>query len=42
VIENVALLGLSCALNLVLLGVVPLTLASDRPKRMPRRLIPRG
>jgi len=34
VIENVALLGLSCALNPVLLGVVLLTLASDRPKRM--------
>ncbi len=33
-IENVALLGLSCALNPVLLGVVLLTLASDRPKRM--------
>jgi Sap, sulfolipid-1-addressing protein len=34
VIENVALLGLSCALNPVLLGVVLLTLASERPKRM--------
>ncbi|HEY2767023.1 MAG TPA: GAP family protein [Solirubrobacteraceae bacterium] len=33
-IENVALLGLSCALNPVLLGVVLLTLASERPKRM--------
>jgi hypothetical protein len=34
VIENVALLGLSCAFNPVLLGVVLLTLASERPKRM--------
>jgi hypothetical protein len=34
VIENVALLGLSCALNPVLIGVVLLTLASERPKRM--------
>jgi hypothetical protein len=34
VIENVALLGLSCALNPVLLGIVLLTLASERPKRM--------
>ncbi|HEY3759281.1 MAG TPA: GAP family protein [Solirubrobacteraceae bacterium] len=33
-IENVALLGLSCALNPVLLGIVLLTLASERPKRM--------
>ena len=33
-IENVALLGASCALNPVLLGVVLLTLASERPKRM--------
>ena len=33
-IENVALLGLSCAFNPVLLGVVLLTLASERPKRM--------
>jgi MFS family permease len=34
VIVNVALLGLSCALNPVLLAVVLLTLASERPKRM--------
>jgi Sap, sulfolipid-1-addressing protein len=34
VIANVALLGASCALNPVLLGVVLLTLASERPKRM--------
>ncbi len=33
-IENVAVLGLSCALNPVLLGVVLLTLASEHPKRM--------
>lgn len=33
-IENVALLGLSCAFNPVLLGIVLLTLASERPKRM--------
>ncbi len=33
-IENVALLGLSCAVNPVLLGVVLLTLASPHPKRM--------
>lgn len=33
-IENVALLGLSCAFNPVLLGVVLLTLASEHPKRM--------
>jgi Sap, sulfolipid-1-addressing protein len=32
--ENVALLGLSCAFNPVLLAVVLLTLASERPKRM--------
>jgi hypothetical protein len=34
VIENVALLGLSCAFNPVLLAVVLLTLASEHPKRM--------
>jgi hypothetical protein len=34
VIENVALLGLSCAFNPVLVGIVLLTLASERPKRM--------
>jgi hypothetical protein len=34
VIENVALLGLSCAFNPVLFGIVLLTLASERPKRM--------
>jgi hypothetical protein len=34
VIENVALLGASCALNPVLLGIVLLTLASEHPKRM--------
>lgn len=33
-IENVALLGLSCAFNPVLVAVVLLTLASERPKRM--------
>jgi hypothetical protein len=33
-IENVALLGLSCAFNPVLLAVVLLTLASEHPKRM--------
>ncbi|HEY3828671.1 MAG TPA: GAP family protein [Solirubrobacteraceae bacterium] len=33
-IGNVALLGASCAFNPVLLGVVLLTLASERPKRM--------
>ncbi len=33
-IENVALLGLSCAFNPVLIGVVLLTLASEHPKRM--------
>jgi MFS family permease len=33
-IVNVALLGLSCALNPVLLAVVLLTLASERPRRM--------
>lgn len=33
-IENVALLGLSCAFNPVLVGVVLLTLASEHPKRM--------
>lgn len=32
--RNVALLGASCAFNPVLLGVVLLTLASERPKRM--------
>lgn len=32
--ENVALLGLSCAFNPVLLAIVLLTLASERPKRM--------
>ena len=32
--ENVALLGLSCAFNPVLIAVVLLTLASERPKRM--------
>jgi hypothetical protein len=34
VIGNVALLGLSCAFNPVLVAVVLLTLASERPKRM--------
>jgi hypothetical protein len=33
-IVNVALLGLSCAFNPVLLAVVLLTLASERPRRM--------
>ncbi len=32
--ENVALLGLSCAFNPVLLAIVLLTLASERPQRM--------
>ncbi len=32
--ETVALLGLSCAFNPVLIAVVLLTLASERPKRM--------
>jgi hypothetical protein len=34
VIANVAILGLSCAFNPVLLGIVLLTLASERPKGM--------
>jgi Sap, sulfolipid-1-addressing protein len=34
VFVNVALLGLSCALNPVLLAVVLLTLSTERPKRM--------